>query len=84
MSEAKYVKEPSNPKQLIKSVLLIAIPIIFIIFLVRITLRLPENPLMLLIYPELYLLISISIAYIYLHLESWKYMIYNAESDIYA
>ncbi len=83
MSVPKYVKGVSKNLRTIKSISIFTIFIIIIIWVIRVAIDLPDNPLLVLLFPEFFILIGTICIYAYLYLRTWKLMIYSAESDIF-
>ena len=82
MSVPKYIKVLSKSQRLIKKLLILVVIISFLVWIGHLFIDPPPNPVIIFIYPELYILLAGLIGYIYYFLREWKVGIYAAESDI--
>lgn len=83
MSVPKYVHEFSRWQKIAKVISLILAVLAFGFWCLHVVIELPENPLLILIYPEFFLFIAMISLNVFLYIRRWKERIYNLETDIF-
>ncbi|MHA1272170.1 MAG: hypothetical protein ACTSQP_05015 [Promethearchaeota archaeon] len=83
MSVPKYIKETTKLQRVIRILSFIGIWIFTIFWISHVIIELPSLPLLILLFPEFYLLILCVISYYYFSIKIWKEKILLHENDIY-
>ena len=82
MSVPKYIKELSKSQKILKDLLIIISFLVFIIWIIHISIDSPSVPGYIFLYPELYVFLTCIAGYTFFYIRKWKENIYYVESDI--
>ena len=83
MSEPKYISSLSKRLKAVKKVSLGLMVGSLIVWFARVVIWTPSNPILIFIFPELYVFLASLTIHAYLRIKAWKFKIYSAEGDIF-